>query len=218
MQVTHKYKYRSTALDVFTDYWRQQQSHSKYVQKPINHLIENQVWVLLHCRKWSLCAGVFGHALDNLCIIMTSMYPKNYSHALEYTKFPLSKCLELVYGNHTVSPPQADPLLWFSIGSILNWFHMRQLWIVFLECSSMASVQMTSSDNAGFVPGLFSWLLVFQCSCFDKQYRNAFFPSPQRMMGISVFWRVWSPLPLQPSSKGHKRIKILPLSPADAPC
>lgn len=110
---------------------------------------------------------------------MTSMCPKKTTHVLEYTKFPLSEDLEIVCGTRTVSLPQSDPLSWFSTNSIHNWFHMWQLWIVSPKCSSMASVQMMSSDNVGFVPGLFSWLLVFQCSCFDKQYQNTFFLAPR---------------------------------------
>lgn len=88
----------------------------------------------------------------------------------------------------------------------------------FPKCSSMASVWMTSSDNAGFVPGLFSWPLAFQCSCFDKQYRNAFFHAP-RGRWVLVFSEesgvhfLYSLSPRETSVSNY-----FPLSPADVAC
>lgn len=110
---------------------------------------------------------------------MTSVFPKKLLPCPWIYKFPFSEDLELVCGTFTVSSPWSDPLSWFSTNSICNWFHMWQLWIVSPKCSSMANVQIMSSDNAGFVPALFFWLLVLQCSCFDKQYQNAFFLAPR---------------------------------------
>lgn len=74
---------------------------------------------------------------------------------------------------------QSDSLLQFSMGPNLNWFHVLHRTVDCLpECSFMVSVQMRDSYNACFVPGLFTWLLAFQCSCFDKQHQNTFFHVP----------------------------------------
>lgn len=144
--------------------------------------------------------------------------------SLNSLKFPLSKDSIFVCGTHTVSLPQSGLLSFFSMKSTHNWFHMWQMRIVSPNLAPRRpACKWRAVTMLVFVSGLFSWLPVFQCPCFDKRYQNTFFHAPRGWWVLVFFfpflWRVWSPLPLHPSSEGDDRIKILPppFSPADAP-
>lgn len=69
---------------------------------------------------------------------------------------------------------------------------------------------MMSRDNACFVPGLFSWLLVVQCSCFDKQHQKKTFLLTPRGWWVLVFSHS-----LRPRERTISTFS--PFRPADAP-
>lgn len=146
--------------------------------------------------------------------------------SLNSLKFPLSKDSIFVCGTHAVSLPQSGLLSFFSMKSTHNWFHMWQMRIVSPNTAPRRpACKWRAVTMPVFVSGLFSWLPVFQCSCFDKRYQNTFFHAPRGWWVLVVFFFFFSEgsgvhflCTLRPRETTVSKYSPPPFSPADAPC